>query len=61
MLSPQSSRVHTTDDNFYDHYSPNAFVSANWNFAALGRWDTGANVYQWATYNCQRMGGNGLT
>lgn len=39
--------VGTTDDNFYNHYSSIATVSANWNLPTLGRWDTGANVYQW--------------
>ncbi|KAK3180333.1 hypothetical protein K4F52_008304 [Lecanicillium sp. MT-2017a] len=38
--------VGTTDDNFYNHYSEIATVSANWDLPTLGRWDVGANVYQ---------------
>ncbi|KAL7267788.1 hypothetical protein RUND412_009610 [Rhizina undulata] len=35
----------TTDDNYYDHYSEIATVSANWNLHTLGRYDVGANVF----------------
>lgn len=38
--------VGTTDNNFYNHYSEIATVSANWDLPTLGRWDVGANVYQ---------------
>lgn len=34
-----------TDDNFYNHYSEIATVSANWDLPTLGRWDVGANVF----------------
>ncbi|KAL7953312.1 phosphoesterase family domain-containing protein [Trichoderma compactum] len=37
--------VGTTDDNFYNHYSEIATVEANWNLHTLGRWDVGANVF----------------
>ncbi|KAJ3496105.1 hypothetical protein NLG97_g2906 [Lecanicillium saksenae] len=39
--------VGTKDDSFYTHYSSIATVSANWDLPTLGRWDVGANVYQW--------------
>ncbi|KAJ6785090.1 hypothetical protein PWT90_03547 [Aphanocladium album] len=39
--------VGTEDDSFYTHYSSIATVSANWDLPTLGRWDVGANVYQW--------------
>ncbi|KAI1368372.1 phosphoesterase-like protein [Xylaria arbuscula] len=38
--------VGTTDDNFYNHYSEIATVSANWGLHTLGRWDVGANVFK---------------
>ncbi|CAK7235632.1 hypothetical protein SBRCBS47491_009360 [Sporothrix bragantina] len=38
--------VGTTDANFYNHYSGIATVEANWNLPTLGRWDAGANVFQ---------------
>ncbi len=37
--------IGTTDDNFYNHYSEIATVEANWDLHHLGRWDVGANVY----------------
>ena len=37
--------IGTTDDNFYNHYSEIATVEANWGLHHLGRWDVGANVY----------------
>lgn len=37
--------VGTTDDNYYNHYSEIATVSANWDLHTLGRWDVGANVF----------------
>ncbi|PNY27570.1 acid phosphatase [Tolypocladium capitatum] len=39
--------VGTSDDNFYNHYSEIATVSANWDLPTLGRWDVGANVFAW--------------
>jgi acid phosphatase len=36
----------TTDSNYYNHYSEIATVEANWCLNTLGRWDVGANVYQ---------------
>lgn len=39
--------IGTTDNNFYNHYSEIATVSANWDLPTLGRWDVGANVYDW--------------
>lgn len=41
-----SELVGTTDDNFYNHYSEIATVSANWDLHTLGRWDVGANVFK---------------
>lgn len=38
--------VGTVDDNFYNHYSEIATVSANWDLPTLGRWDVGANVFK---------------
>lgn len=35
----------TTDGNHYSHYSQLAAVEANWGLNTLGRWDVGANVY----------------
>jgi acid phosphatase len=37
--------VGTTDSNFYNHYSEIATVQANWGLDTLGRWDVGANVF----------------
>ncbi|KAK6209460.1 hypothetical protein LQW54_006313 [Pestalotiopsis sp. IQ-011] len=37
--------VGTTDDNYYNHYSEIATVSANWDLHTLGRFDVGANVF----------------
>lgn len=34
------------DDNFYNHYSELSTVEANWGLHTLGRWDVGANVWQ---------------
>lgn len=39
--------VGTEDENFYNHYSEIATVEANWDLPTLGRWDVGANVYEW--------------
>ncbi|ODA78304.1 hypothetical protein RJ55_05685 [Drechmeria coniospora] len=39
--------VATYDENFYNHYSQIATVSANWGLPTLGRWDVGANVFEW--------------
>ena len=36
----------TTDSTYYDHYSEAATVEANWGLHTLGRWDVGANVFQ---------------
>jgi acid phosphatase len=38
--------VGTVDNNFYNHYSEIATVSANWDLPTLGRWDVGANVFK---------------
>lgn len=37
--------VGTSDNNFYNHYSEIATVQANWGLDTLGRWDVGANVF----------------
>jgi acid phosphatase len=39
--------VGTTDSAYYNHYSEIATVQANWGLDTLGRWDVGANVFQW--------------
>lgn len=36
----------TTDSTFYSHYSELSTVEANWDLHHLGRWDVGANVFQ---------------
>ncbi|KAJ5106522.1 phosphoesterase-domain-containing protein [Penicillium angulare] len=36
----------TVDDTFYTHYSTIATVSANWGLPSLGRWDCGANIFE---------------
>lgn len=41
-----SELVGTADSNFYNHYSAISTVSANWDLPTLGRWDVGANVFQ---------------
>ncbi|KAJ5899018.1 acid phosphatase [Penicillium taxi] len=38
--------VGTKDDTVYTHYSSIATVSANWDLPSLGRWDCGANLFQ---------------
>lgn len=38
--------VGTKDANFYNHYSELATVEANWGLHTLGRWDVGANVFE---------------
>ncbi|PHH72473.1 hypothetical protein CDD83_4941 [Cordyceps sp. RAO-2017] len=38
--------VGSQDDHFYTHYSQISSVSANWDLPTLGRWDVGANVFQ---------------
>jgi Phosphoesterase family len=38
--------IGTVDDNYYNHYSELASIEANWNLHTLGRWDVGANVWQ---------------
>lgn len=40
-----TSLVGTTDNTFYNHYSEIATVQANWGLHTLGRWDVGANVF----------------
>ncbi|KAG6888997.1 hypothetical protein C0992_006818 [Termitomyces sp. T32_za158] len=35
-----------TDNTFYTHYSTIATIEANWHLHTLGRWDVGANVFQ---------------
>ena len=39
--------IGTEDKTFYNHYSEISTVSANWDLPTLGRWDVGANVYNW--------------
>jgi len=38
--------IGTNDTMFYDHYSEISTVEANWGLNTLGRWDVGANVFQ---------------
>ncbi|KAJ5539595.1 phosphoesterase-domain-containing protein [Penicillium frequentans] len=38
--------VGTTDDTVYTHYSTLSTVEANWGLPSLGRWDCGANLFQ---------------
>ncbi|KAG6828307.1 hypothetical protein H0H92_008422 [Tricholoma furcatifolium] len=38
--------IGTVDDNFYTHYSAISTVSANWGLHTLGRWNVGANVFE---------------
>ncbi|KAG6816478.1 hypothetical protein H0H87_005765 [Tephrocybe sp. NHM501043] len=40
-----SNLIGTSDSNVYTHYSTIATVEANWNLHTLGRWDVGANVF----------------
>ncbi|KAG6853122.1 hypothetical protein C0991_006732 [Blastosporella zonata] len=40
-----ASLVGTSDANVYTHYSTIATVEANWGLHTLGRWDVGANVF----------------
>ncbi|KAG8631860.1 hypothetical protein KVT40_001000 [Elsinoe batatas] len=40
-----TSLVGTSDSTFYNHYSTIASVEANWNLHTLGRWDVGANIF----------------
>jgi len=42
-----SQLVGTKDDTYYNHYSEMSTVQANWDLHTLGRWDVGANVFQW--------------
>ncbi|KAH3920977.1 hypothetical protein HBI56_009460 [Parastagonospora nodorum] len=42
-----SQLVGTKDDTYYNHYSEISTVQANWGLHTLGRWDVGANVFQW--------------
>ena len=37
--------VGTTDKNWYNHYSEISTVEANWDLHTLGRFDVGANVF----------------
>ena len=39
------SLVGTTDSNWYSHYSEISTVEANWDLHTLGRFDVGANVF----------------
>lgn len=39
------SLVGTTDSHWYNHYSEISTVEANWNLHTLGRFDVGANVF----------------
>ncbi|KAJ5645152.1 phosphoesterase-domain-containing protein [Penicillium longicatenatum] len=38
--------IGTKDDTVYTHYSSLATVEANWALPSLGRWDCGANLFQ---------------
>jgi acid phosphatase len=38
--------IGTSDGNFYNHYSEIATVEANWGLHTLGRYDVGANVFE---------------
>ncbi|KAG6914513.1 hypothetical protein DXG01_016845 [Tephrocybe rancida] len=38
--------VGKVDSNFYTHYSTIATAEANWGLHTLGRWDVGANVFE---------------
>lgn len=38
--------VGTVDSNYYNHYSELSTVEANWDLHTLGRWDVGANVWE---------------
>ncbi|KAJ6096401.1 phosphoesterase-domain-containing protein [Penicillium sp. IBT 16267x] len=38
--------IGTKDDTVYTHYSSLATVEANWGLPSLGRWDCGANLFQ---------------
>lgn len=40
-----SSLVGKTDATFYSHYSEISSVEANWGLHTLGRWDVGANIF----------------
>ncbi|KAK1995764.1 phosphoesterase [Colletotrichum falcatum] len=40
-----SNLVGTVDDAYYNHYSEMSSVQANWGLHTLGRWDVGANVW----------------
>lgn len=40
-----ASLVGTVDSNYYNHYSELSTVEANWGLHTLGRWDVGANVF----------------
>ena len=48
----------TTDDTFYTHYSILSTIEANWKLPHLGRYDVGANVFQfvadWVGYTGNR-------
>lgn len=39
------SLIGTKDPHYYNHYSEIATVEANWDLHTLGRWDVGANVF----------------
>ncbi|KKY18035.1 putative acid phosphatase [Phaeomoniella chlamydospora] len=46
----------TTDSNFYSHYSEISTVEANWDLNTLGRWDVGANVFEFvAKFTCDKL------
>lgn len=38
--------VGTTDNNYYNLYSELSSIEGNWDLHTLGRWDVGANVWQ---------------
>ncbi|KAI5241204.1 phosphoesterase-domain-containing protein [Aureobasidium subglaciale] len=37
--------INTVDSGFYNHYSEISTVEANWDLHTLGRWDVGANIF----------------
>jgi hypothetical protein len=43
--------IGTKDDSYYNHYSELSSVEANWDLHTLGRWDVGANVWEFVGKN----------
>jgi acid phosphatase len=42
----------TSDNTYYNHYSEIATLEFNWDLHTLGRWDVGANVFDFVTDKC---------